>query len=187
MRKLLFLLLFLGSSFLAQAQSDRSRIGHYFNFTLGHLRPVGQVSFNEDIQTKNRLHANRYRISGGFFVNPRLAVGAGIGFDIYEDEVHKTFTYFAEGRWFKKAVGNTAFLMANIGRTVNPGAGFEKGFRGECAIGYKIGGLMPSIGLNLQHMSDVRYEMGQIGTPDYVSKTANIMRASISLNFNAFF
>jgi hypothetical protein len=153
----LIVLVLLSSQSFAQDQPTRKRTKQekgYFNVTeIGGFFGNTKLSYL-DISDTSPVNVRSLRTINGFFINPKLSLGIGIGLDGVDTKhygFHNTFNISADARYYLKTAHDGIFFYGNIGPSIKIDDNFEEGLMANLGIGHKvtIGSsfvIVPSIG-----------------------------------------
>ncbi len=200
--KHVFLALFLYVfSFSVQGQEKQSikKNQGVFNITeIGYLPGLGNIDY-DGYSIANDAQTYRLRSIFGYFFNPHLSLGIGIGLDGYHEPDHNTMPLFIECRGYLKDQRNTVYGFADVGKALNANETFTPGLFLNAGVGYKFfltkrWCINTSLGYNFQQMQNidiVEFVFDQ-ETGDYYPnwKQIDIQMKAISFNlafhFNIF-
>lgn len=161
--KHVFLILFLcvySLSLQGQKKQQVKKNQGIFNITeIGYLPGSGNINY--DVYTvTNDARTYRLRSIFGYFINPHLSVGVGIGLDGYHEPDHNTMPLFIECRGYLKDQRNTFYGFLDLGKSLGVNETFRSGLFLNSGVGYKFfltkrWCLNSSLGFNLQQMQDI--------------------------------
>ena len=121
-------LLILSANLFAQEKSPIRKNQGIFNITeIGYLPSVGNVNYS-GYSVENSAQTYRLRTIFGYFLNPYLSVGLGVGLDGYHDPTYNTMPLFVEGRGYLWNSRNTPYVFLDLGKAIKAGEAFEEGF-----------------------------------------------------------
>lgn len=197
-----FLVLFLcvcSLSFNGQEKQSVKKNKGVFNITeIGYLPGTGNIKY-DGYSVANDARTYRLRSIFGYFINPHLSLGIGIGLDGYHEPDHNTMPLFLECRGYLKDQRNTFYGFADVGKALNANETFTPGLFLNAGVGYKFfltkrWCINTSLGYNFQQMQNidmVEYVFDQdTGEYYYNLKQIDIQMKAISCNlafhFNLF-
>ena len=143
---LLFLLLLLSEPAFSQ-KSDPFRNKRFFNitkFSYIDLQNAKLETWNSSTGTTatdlSVDHARVYSLQtiAGYFLNPYLSVGAGIGLDGYHEPTFNTMPFFIDVRGYFVNNKSSVFAFLDYGALIKAGPLYRKGLMLEVGIGYKF-------------------------------------------------
>lgn len=200
--KHVFLVLFLcvfSLSLNGQEKQSVKKNQGVFNITeIGYLPGSGNIDY-DSYSVTNDARTYRLRSIFGYFINPYLSLGIGIGLDGYHEPDHNTMPLFFECRGYLKDQRNTLYGFADVGKALNANETFTSGLFLNAGAGYKFfltqrWCINTSLGYNFQQMQNVdmvEFVIDQ-DTGKYYSnwKQTDIQMKAISFNlafhFNLF-
>lgn len=157
---LLLFLFVLSLSLNGQEKQSVKKNQGIFNITeIGYLTGSGNIDYDR-YSVANDARTYRLRSIFGYFFNPHLSLGIGIGLDGYHEPDLNTMPLFVECRGYLKDQRNTFYGFADVGKALNTNETFTPGLFLNAGVGYKffltkrwcING---SLGYNFQQMQNV--------------------------------
>lgn len=143
----LFVVLFFTHTSIYSQVSDPLKNKRFFNITKLSYIDVKNATFDEFIPQKGNTSTNintndaicySLQTISGYFLNPHLSVGIGIGLDGYHKPDFNTMPLFLDIRGYFVDNRNTAFAFLDIGTLLDAGPLYRKGTMAEIGIGYKF-------------------------------------------------
>lgn len=135
-------------SFYAQEekQKDIFKNKGYFNITkFTHYR-INNANFDfvdtdnsiTREETKPNGSGNSLQTINGYFINPKLSLGIGLGFERFDHPGANTFPVFLDVRYYLENDYNSFYAFGDIGFLGKLGDDFRKGGLLHGGIGYKF-------------------------------------------------
>lgn len=167
MKQLFLILCVLNISYCSSQEKDEYRNKGFFNITRFSYILVDNVkqdvfvpgtgNFSYDLPS-NKAGAYSLQTINGYFFNPYLSAGIGVGLDGYHDPNINTFPLFAEVRAYLKDGSNSPFAYMDYGGLIKISDNFKKGNMFNIGAGYKIFvsdriALMPEISYSVKNIS----------------------------------
>lgn len=129
-----------------------------FKIEAGYLSGIGQIKYGDALAFDNSSSAVRLRVGSSYFLTKRSSLGVTFGLDGYGDPVNNTAPLLLEAKHYFLLGNKTLFMGVGLGGSLKLTQEFEKGFHFSPSVGYVIitkkGNWIPSIGYNLQQISD---------------------------------
>lgn len=149
---------------LSVAQETQRNSGLFLSIE---ARRINTISYHSDLLAKTKLSdmpsANSLRATLGYFINPRISLGANIGLE-NQDTEGNTCPVALDVRGYLMQARNTPFLYFNAGVLLKASDTFEKGNLLESGIGYKFFisrkfCMNASLGYNLRYFADSKISL----------------------------
>ncbi len=114
-----------------KAQDFKKNRGFFNTTSFGYLwgKEANQIEVNK------KVTGTSIETVTGFFVNPHLSLGVGVGINAYTN--YETFPVFFDARGYLKDKKNTAFAFLQLGESVDA-LPVEEGLFMGLGIGYKF-------------------------------------------------
>lgn len=169
-------------------QGVRTKQSKLFNITeVGYGNGLGKIDLKKiALKVQNESHYFRLRTQFGYFIDNNFSVGLGIGLDGYHNYTFNTAPLFVDVRYYFNSQPQTFFIFSNLGYALPLANNFEQGLMGGISIGRKMSSrkllLLPSIGVNIQQLKDVGYDLYTLSNDH-----GNIKLMSLQLNLGLMF
>ena len=139
----ILVVLFITHTSIYSQVSDSLKNKRFFNITKLSYIDVKNATLDQkgispiNINTNDAICYSLQTISG-YFLNPHLSVGIGIGLDGYHKPDFNTMPLFLDIRGYFVDNRNSAFAFLDIGTLLDAGPLYRKGTMAEIGIGYKF-------------------------------------------------
>lgn len=107
-------------------------------------------------------YANSFQTINGYFINPHLSVGIGVGLENFIRPDLKTLPIFLDVRYYLGEEYNSFYAFGDIGFLYKPDDSFEKGCMMGLGFGYKF---FVNSKKTIALVSDVGYYFREIKVP----------------------
>ncbi|NDV57709.1 hypothetical protein [Bacteroides sp. 519] len=158
-----------------------------YHYNLGIIERGDLYNIN---RSDYHMYGNSLRLSALYNLNPKLALGAGIGLDRYEAIGHNTLPVFATCYYSPLTKLPRAYVYSNLGYAIGNETHFTRGMLFDLGIGYrkmfkKHFGLNFQIGYNLKQFRGDRLNWWD--TDEIVVEKYSQFRHSLSIGFGFIF
>ena len=172
-------------SYSSFSQNNTHKKNNYFNlseigFSYGSGNKEYQISPNQFVSSINTATVFSIRNINGFYVNPHIAFGIGLGYEgisikegkttiidnkglektvITPFKFYNTLPLFADLRYYFSKLRNSWFLYGDIGSSIAIASNFKKGLYWGTGVGYKLSlkefnALNVNLGFNEQYITN---------------------------------
>lgn len=143
-------------------------------FEAGVFPRLGETKLGDQSYKSTGLGTS-LRFTVGYFVNPNISLGLGVGNDNFREPVINTFPIFADFRGILSPSESSLFGFYKVGYGFKMGKQYDQGFINNAGIGYQIAlgsnFIVPSIGYHRldfkqkgSFMSDANQTKGSINS-----------------------